>query len=78
MSLKAHLKKGTVFKFSTVGNNGFYYPDDDDNIQKLDDDTPGSRLPWIKFNGLSAYLVESSYIKNRKFLTKNTVIWLDI
>ena len=78
MPLETSLKKGTVFKFSTVGNNGFYYPEVDGSIQKLDIDIPGSKLPWLKFNGLSAFLVESSYIKNRKFLTKNTVIWLDI
>lgn len=70
------IKKGTSFKLSTLGNNGFYYPDEND-VQKLDEDLLGSKLPWIRFDGLSAFLVESSLIKNRQFSTKNTVIWLE-
>lgn len=61
-----------------MGNNGFYYPEEERHIHRLDGDLPGEQMAWLKLDGLTAFLVESAKIKIRKFSTKKTVIWLDV
>jgi hypothetical protein len=77
MSSPTVIKKGTIYKLSTLGNNGFYYPEEE-HTHRLDEDLTGTQMAWLKFNGLTAFLVESVNIKIRDFSTKNTVIWLDV
>ncbi|MDB4337405.1 hypothetical protein OAA09_00140 [bacterium] len=69
------IKRGTLYRLSKAGNNGFWYPDG--QLYRLTQDIAFNNISWIGFDGFKPVIVNSSFIKERNFQTSNTVIWIE-